>query len=65
MIEAKYLSGKSGDSDSGDAESATPDQLAREFHDLSMYEEGKFPNRTLIYLTAHSTFAAGRFGKQL
>ena len=54
MIEAKYLSGKSGDSDSGDAESATPDQLAREFHDLSVYK-GKFPNRTLIYLTAHST----------
>ena len=54
MIEAKYLSGKSGDSDSGDAESATPDQLAREFHDLLGYK-GKFPNRTLIYLTAHST----------
>lgn len=54
VIEAKYLSGKSGDFDPENAETASSDQLAREFRDLLEYE-GDFPNRTLIYLTAHST----------
>jgi len=54
MVEAKYLSGKSGDFDPENAETASYDQLAREFRDLLDYQ-GDFSDRTLIYLTAHST----------
>ena len=43
LVEAKYLSGKSGES-----------QLAREFSDLMTYP-GTFSERSLVYLTAHRT----------
>lgn len=55
MVEAKYLSGKSGDFDHENAETVSHDQLAREFRDLLDYRPGGFSDRTLIYLTAHST----------
>ncbi|WP_424946263.1 hypothetical protein [Candidatus Spongiihabitans sp.] len=54
MIEAKYLSGKSGSYDEDADEPTTSDQLAREFQDLMEYE-GDFKKRSLIYLTAHRT----------
>ena len=57
MIEAKYLSGKSGhygaNQDNEDSmEVASSDQLAREFQDLMNYD-GDYRKRSLIYLTAH------------
>ena len=55
MVEAKYLSGKSGDFDPENAETAASDQLAKEFRDLLEYDKGNYSNQTLIYLTAHST----------
>ncbi len=58
MIEAKYMSGKSGNFDedeeqNGDNEvAASSDQLAREFQDLEQYD-GNFSKRSLLYVTAH------------
>jgi hypothetical protein len=57
IIEVKYLSGKSGHFDSNEAEqgnleSASSDQLGREFIDLLNFP-GKFQRRSLIYLTSH------------
>jgi hypothetical protein len=59
LIEAKYLSGKSGvgageDQDSETVASAPRDQLAKEFLDL-MNIPGNFQHRILIYVTAHNT----------
>ena len=47
LVEAKYLSGKSGES-----------QLAREFSDL-MTCRGPFSERSLVYLTAHREMPKG------
>ena len=58
MIEAKYLSGKSGGDSGGDSESASSDQLVREFIDLKKESEkcSKYSKYSLIYLTAHQIF---------
>ena len=59
MIEAKYLSGKSGggedDFESIGSETASSDQLAKEFHVLKEHYSS-YCKHTLIYLTAHNTF---------
>jgi len=59
MVEVKYLSGKSGHfienwTEQGNFESASYDQLGREFLDLLDFP-GKFQRRSLIYLTSHRT----------
>ncbi|MDA8014554.1 MAG: hypothetical protein MPK09_02945 [Gammaproteobacteria bacterium] len=54
LVEAKYLSGKSGEFDEDDVETAKSDQLAREFSDLMTYC-GAFSKRSLVYLTADRT----------
>ena len=57
MIEAKYLSGKSGIfSEEEEMETATthPDQLNREYNDLLGYNiKTNYVARVLVYLTAH------------
>ncbi len=71
MIEAKYLSGKSGGDDGNNSESAfseftlsestSSDQLVREFNDLKRESE-KYSKYSLIYLTAHRTFPTEDIG---
>ena len=62
MVEAKYLSGKSGDALGDDdlaAAIAPSDQLAREYQDLNMLEDilvldpRSVQSRLLVYVTAH------------
>lgn len=62
MVEAKYLSGKSGDTlenDELEVAAAPTDQLAREFQDLQSIEDylhlstDRIQHRFLVYVTAH------------
>lgn len=57
LIEAKYLSGKSGSYDNEDEETAKSDQLRREFVDL-MQRKNDFSKLSLVYLTADRTMPA-------
>lgn len=70
FVEAKFLSGKSGDYVAEDSVSnyekekaASSDQLIREFTDLKIQNRGR--DYSLIYLTAHRTFPKSDIDRSL